>query len=159
MNSDGTGVTNITSGGGADTYNYDPDFSPDGSKIVYGHETNSTEELRLMNPNGSGRQTLLTNVFPESPRFSPDGTMIAFIDTDLYVTTIDGNIPGTGTPGAKKISNTSDWVVDFHWSPSSERLVYSDGQVVYQAKVLGSADRRRVSIPAATEDFVTSWSE
>lgn len=159
VNSDGTGLTNITSGGGADTYNYDPDFSPDGSKIVYGHETISTEELRLMNPNGSGQQTLLTNVFPESPRFSPDGTMIAFIDTDLYVTTIDGNIPGTGTPGAKKISNTSDWVVDFHWSPSSERLVYSDGQVVYQAKVLGSADRRRVSIPAATEDFVTSWSE
>ncbi|MFA5504437.1 MAG: hypothetical protein WC314_15360 [Vulcanimicrobiota bacterium] len=158
VNVDGSGIQNLTPGGGIGDYSFDPAYHPEGDQIVYVFSNDSTDELRIMDADGSNKETLLDGYYPESPSFSPDGTMIAFMDSDLYVTTADGMIPGGGGPGAKIVSD-GDFVVDFHWSPNSKRLVYSDGSVMYQVNVTGPLDRRRVSTPESTEDFVPAWSQ
>jgi prepilin-type N-terminal cleavage/methylation domain-containing protein len=157
MNANGSGRTKLTSAG-VDTYNFDPDFNDTGNKIVYVHETWTQDQLKVMNANGSNKTTVLNDVFAESPRFSPDGNLIAFTDTHLYVTTLNGKNPHSGADGARKISDNG-YIVDFQWSPSGDRLVYSDGKTMYQANVIGVIDRRRVSTSSSAEDFVVSWSK
>jgi Tol biopolymer transport system component len=159
INVSGTGLTNLTNAS-TSVYNYDPSYSPDGSNIVYVRESPSSTQLRLMDSNGAqfAGNPLLDSFWPGTPRFSPNGALIAFIDSDLYVTTTTGLNPDTGVAGAKKIS-TSGWVTDYCWSPDSGRIVYSDGFVLHQANVMGSVSERQVSPIESTEDWIPSWGQ
>ena len=76
-----------------------PDYSRDGTKIVYTiHETSdlSTREIWVMNADGSGAVQLTDNAaFDDLARWSPDGTMLAFHSDlssqgDIYVMNADG---------------------------------------------------------------------
>jgi Tol biopolymer transport system component len=57
MNTDGSGQTNLTNHLADD---YDPCFSPDGSKIAFASLRDENYEIYIMNVDGSG-QTNLTN--------------------------------------------------------------------------------------------------
>jgi hypothetical protein len=72
---DGSQLQRLTSPA---TPDYDPDFSPDGTKIVYG--SFATGGLHLMNADGSGPTEQLTTGgwLDMHPDFSPDGTRVAF---------------------------------------------------------------------------------
>jgi Tol biopolymer transport system component len=84
---DGTNKRQLTTGNDAW-----PSWSPDGQKIVFARQTPENDSyvwrIFAMNPNGSGQHPL-TPVTPGTdpnrgdnmPRFSPDGTKIAFIKT------------------------------------------------------------------------------
>lgn len=100
MDADGSNVTTITSLTDTDTTTYSmasPDWSPDGTKIVFTLSSNGQRTVSVINADGTQLQTLASNA--SSPTWSPDGTKIAFSkyrttdsDTaDLYVMKADGS--------------------------------------------------------------------
>ncbi len=92
MNVDGSSQTELTS----TTGNFEPRFSPDGSKIVFMSSRDLNEEIYIMNADGTN-QTRLTNnsVLDRFPVFSPDGSKIAFTSKrdgwlEIYIMNVDG---------------------------------------------------------------------
>jgi hypothetical protein len=69
----------ITSGAG---YDYQPDWSPDGSHVVYASYRDDAVELRLLNLSTLLSQPLVRDgAVNVDPRWSPDGSRIAFVST------------------------------------------------------------------------------
>jgi len=75
---DGSGVaTRLTNAEGKD---YDPSWSPDGTRIAFVSKRDGDWDIYLVNPNGTGLVNLSNNKgFNETdPSWSPDGSRIAF---------------------------------------------------------------------------------
>jgi TolB protein len=78
VNADGTGLRRLTTDPAAD---FDPTWSPDGTRIAYRHETNGdgTAEIYVVNDDGSHRRNLTRRPGQDhAPAWSPDGKKIAF---------------------------------------------------------------------------------
>ena len=76
INVDGTGLHRLTENSASD---YGPDWSPDGSRIVFTSARDGDDEIYTMSPDGSNLQQLTGNdASDSSPTWSPDGTRIAF---------------------------------------------------------------------------------
>src|SRR5207248_7850818 len=79
INPDGTGLFQVTNMPPTeDPFALNPDFSPDGKRIVFPHDMTGALELYVINADG----TALTQIthdgrFHGLPRWSPDGTHIA----------------------------------------------------------------------------------
>ena len=78
---DGSDLTKLTSSPGKD---FDPVYSPDGSKIVFARidsgKYSDPANLYIMNSDGSNVIRLISGFFHErSPTFSPDGQRIYFV--------------------------------------------------------------------------------
>jgi Tol biopolymer transport system component len=135
MNIDGSGIYQVTSTTGPPHNphdNYEPAWSPDGTKIAFSsHRTSPTfRQIFTINPDGTG-ETMLTDpsdyVERLNPAWSPDGTKIAFTWTlgygDIYVMNPDGSNQVNLTPG------TPGWDdVDPAWSPDGTRIAYTSDQ-------------------------------
>jgi Tol biopolymer transport system component len=101
MNADGSNQTRLTNNPRLDT---SPEWSPDGTRIVFRSLRDNNINIYVMNADGTS-QTRLTNYTENldvvSPIFSPDGTRIAFlygysfagelIFSDIYVMNADGS--------------------------------------------------------------------
>jgi Tol biopolymer transport system component/tetratricopeptide (TPR) repeat protein len=119
-NSDGSNKKQLTSGGwcGYTCENASPDWSPDGTKVVYqsgeyGHNVGSNmypHDIYIMNPDGKKRVRITTDPdWDKYPFWSPDGKKIAFYrGADIYVMKIDG----TGETRLTYTGNNDlgDWV-------------------------------------------------
>jgi Tol biopolymer transport system component len=79
MNRDGSDLHDLTTHPDDDFAGW-PDFSPNGSQIVYARFRNYRAGIWLMNADGSGQHELTPRwtPFSLSPVFSPDGRKIAF---------------------------------------------------------------------------------
>lgn len=77
MNADGSNVHTLTNAPNADQ---EPDWSPDGTKIVFTSSRDNNQEIYVMNADGSGQQNLSNapDSSESSPQWSPDGETIIF---------------------------------------------------------------------------------
>jgi len=78
MRTDGSQMQNITNS--AEVLETECKLSWDSKKIVY---TDQDNNLYLINRNGTGKRTLLDNGFVQDPSWSPDGTKIIYVQSDL----------------------------------------------------------------------------
>ncbi len=77
----GTGVAQQLT---ANSYDYQPDWSPDGRWVIYSSYRNDAMELWVLDlASGKPRPLLMNGAVNVEPRFSPDGRRIAFVST-LY---------------------------------------------------------------------------
>lgn len=96
MNSDGTNQTNITNNG---ANNSSPNYSPDGSKIIFSTNRDGNNEIYRMNADGSNPMRLTNNAASDtSPYYSPDGAFIIFVsdrdgNNEIYKMNADGSNP------------------------------------------------------------------
>lgn len=102
MNADGSGVTNLTPGD--ESFERRPDFSPDGTRVIFDREQGSTPVLMSVAPNGSNLVKLTpTGQVDVSGRFSPTGTQIAWSRQDM-VNDFDIFVGDTNLGGATDLT-------------------------------------------------------
>lgn len=126
--------TQLTAGGGRDRY---ATFSSDGTKIVFSSDGNplgtnpeGDREIFTMNIDGSGLTQLTTNAFDDShPRYSPDGTRIAYAtglftaDAGQDIATIDSTLGDTG--GVTQVTASSNFNYQPAYSPDGSAIAYT----------------------------------
>jgi dipeptidyl aminopeptidase/acylaminoacyl peptidase len=114
MNADGSGVTNLTNAPGND---WQPAWSPDGTRIAFTSARGGSHALWTMNADGSDQVRLRPG--GEEPAWSPDGSKIAFTySSDLYVISPDGT-------GETRLIDSPSRDADPAWSPDSQRIVFA----------------------------------
>lgn len=112
-------------------WDFDPDFSPDGTKIAF-HSNRPPSpmnrgQIYIMNADGSN-PVALTNTERTNygAAWSPDGTKIVFAserdgDTEVYVMNADGSDPTNLT------NNPEGYDSGAEWSPDGKYLAYFTG--------------------------------
>lgn len=128
----------------------DPNWSPDGTKIVFVSRRVAVDnpEVYIMNADGTGQKRLTKSAGGDfTPEFSPDGKKIAFWsdrDGDQEIYTM--NINGTGT---KKLTNNT--ILDYTptFSPDGKKIAFSRSggtsvrdQQIYTMNVDGSGTKK-----------------
>ena len=121
---DGSGLKRLTT---SPAREYDPSWSPDGTKIAYRHQPDDDEgkaEIYVMNADGSGKRNLTRSPGQDhSPAWSPDSNKIAFASTRgqeqllpyIWVMNADGSNPTRVT------SISGEYPA---WSPDGTRLAF-----------------------------------
>jgi Tol biopolymer transport system component len=140
MNADGTNPVAVTSDGPLPNANFHryPTWSPDGTKLAFISDRDGPRksEIWVINVNGSGLTKLTTNIqlgsdsggpvfsWDRNPRWSPDGSRIAFdstrdglTDAELYVMNADGSNQTRLTDNINDDRFPS-------WSPDSQRIAF-----------------------------------
>ncbi|MBA2810492.1 PD40 domain-containing protein [Streptomyces sp. KM273126] len=104
----------------------EPDFSPDGRRIVYQAYTDGTFHLWLMNADGTGRKQLTSgDADHREPRFSPDGTRIACTaESDgryaIHVIEVDSGDATVWTTGTGQEAQP-------YWTPDGTAIAFTTG--------------------------------
>jgi hypothetical protein len=111
---DGTGLVNLTT---TERIEFEPDWSPNNTQLVFRTGVNSDDEIFKMNANGSG-VTNLTNTgaaVEERPVWSPAGDKIAFVKgafgaAEIWVMKADGT-------GQVRLTNNAFLDAQPSWQP------------------------------------------
>jgi Tol biopolymer transport system component len=137
------------------TADLDPAFSPDGTKIAFVSKRHGRKNLYVMNSNGQGSVTRLTNTskaIDGQPCWSPNGREIAYVegwnnDWDIRIINARGGAARRLTSGA-----------DPDWSPDGSNVAYrtKDGAICI-IRSDGSGNRQLVS-GAGEFNTCPSWS-
>ncbi len=162
--------TNITNSPG--TIDDDPDWSPDGQKIVFtSHPTSDAPnpsnltELYMMNPDGTGLNRLTFNNEEErAPAWSPDSSRI------VYSCRIGGGtnpfricvINADGT--VQQLTNEPDTISDLTatWSPNGQQILFHrrvppDGQQLFVMNADGT-QQSQLTFPPGVNNLA-HWGE
>jgi len=146
MDRDGNNQTQLTFGLEPST----PQFSPDGSKIVFQSHTDGS--LYIMENNGSNQTKLLVSGGDYHPQFSPDGTRIAFTsgidgNEDIYIMDSDGG-------NQLNLTNNDEYNTTPKFSPDGSKIVFVSSQdmsyldQIYVMNIDGSEQIRLTELPA-----------
>lgn len=140
---DGDEAQQLTAGPG---YDHQPDWSPDGRRVVHARYDHDAVELRLLDP-ATGASTALTSngAVNLEPRWSPDGARIAFVSTQhegrwhVFVVPAEGGSPVRLTEDRKSdlpryYYSAWDHYVSPTWSPDGKELIL----VSNRGRVMGS---------------------
>ena len=156
INSDGTNQTNLTNQAGDD---YEPSWSPDGTRIAFVSERDGNDEIYLMNADGTNQKRLTNNAaYDSDPTWSPDGTKIAFMSERVYACAIYSmNADGTNQT---QLTNSGSCDNDPDWSPDGTKIAFVSQRVggyqIYTMNADGTNQTNRSN--NATEDMDPSWS-
>lgn len=129
MNSDGSEQIRLTYNSGDNT---DPNWSPNGEKIVYISQGNTGgragRDIFIINANG-GEEINLTKSFPEigfdEPKWSPDGTKIAYVGCHSYAyESCEIFIMNSDGGEKKQITNNEFEDCFFDWSPDGKQIAF-----------------------------------
>jgi hypothetical protein len=129
MNADGSGVTRLTN---SPTIDFQPDWSPDGTKIAFVSNRTGNNDIYLMNADGSGTPTDLTNnaADNQNPAWTPDGSKIVYSSKpagggfDLY------SIPATGGTPTQLTINTPGYEFNPAPSPDGTKIAFDTDRSV-----------------------------
>lgn len=130
-------------------------------KIAFtSNRDHSGRELYTMNADGTGQTRLTTNTADDfSPRWSPDGTRLAFQTTrdgnrEIYTVAADGSAPVnvTNLPASAEFSPS--------WSPDGSRIVFYSNRTgsnqIYTIAADGTDLRQLTDSPGSNEN--PTWS-
>jgi len=115
---DGTQADNLTPDSLSSDFN--PAWSPDGSKIAFVSERNSNEDIYVMSAQGAGVMQLTHDASSdEFPAWSPDGTKIAYVsNNDMFVVESDGS-------SATRLTSTPEQESHPTWAPDGSRVAFA----------------------------------
>ena len=126
----------------------DPQISPDGKRIVYLRQSadisadRRVSNLWIINFDGSEHRPLTTGMYGDSsPRWSPDGTRIAYVSdrdgkSQLYVRWMD-------TGQTAKLTDLENSPGGISWSPDGKQIAFSS--------LVSAAPPKIATLPAAPE--------
>ena len=133
INADGSGMVNLTPDPLPGViFDFDPAWSPDGTRIAYSSNASGTQRLWIMNADGTNKHQVLPQSFPSTERqpvWAPDTTSF------LAVTATTDAGPG--------IAFVRDDGTDFKHiliSGANDPAWLPDGRVVYDANTTGDFD-------------------
>lgn len=109
MNANGSNQTALATNPENDQY---PDFSPDGTKIVY----LTLGKIYTMNASNGSNKVQLANGY--YPTWSPDGRKIAFQDSGIFVMNADGT-------GIIRLTASTNNDADAHWSVDGKKIIFT----------------------------------
>ena len=118
INVDGTGLANLTAGAAGN--DYQPAWSPNGTQIAFITRRGTTEDLWIMNADGSAPRML--DVKANAPAWSPDGKKIAYGSFksgrfQVYVINPDGT-------GSKNLTMSNFGDSNPLWSPDGTKILF-----------------------------------
>ena len=133
MEADGSDLRQLTSNARADTR---PDWSPDGRRIAYSSNRSGSNQIHVMNSDGSGDiqiTTVAQGAGNQAPDWSPDGTKIVFVsnrdgDPEVYVMNADGT-------DQRRLTYNPTNDDDPEWSLDGKQIVF-DRNVAFGAKTV-----------------------
>ena len=166
----GSGIAKqLTAGPG---YDYQPDWSPSGERIVFVRYHNDAMELQLLEL-GTGKVRSLTDggAVNVEPRWSPDGTRIAFVSTrdtgrfHLFVgDMIEGSlvsrqlIEQRESDVARYYYSSFDHQLSPAWSPDGNALIYiSNPEIPYGTGAIWQRSLTPDAVPELVRMEETSW--
>ena len=179
---DGSGQSNLTNNG-TDVGDYQPVFSPDGTKVVYSSEgtQNSNpqgdhEVYRMNATDGTGKKNLSNNgsgVGDLSPAFSHGGAKIAYTSYGVQTSNPQGDnevyrMNVTDGLGKKNLSNNGSVVRDFgpFFSPDGKKIAYTSYGIqtsnpqgdneIYTMNALDGLGKKNVTNDGAG-DYFPDW--
>lgn len=152
MNADGSGSTPLTQDGSGGTVNEFPDWSPDGTKIIF----EKGAQIWVMDAAGTNAHQVLG--FGDRPRWSPDGNLLAFQSgSAIWVANADGS-------GARIIQDFVSFYSAYPvWSPNGLQILFAsprDGAFtdIYVMNANGSGVVRLTHSPGGILNEEFDWS-
>jgi Tol biopolymer transport system component/tRNA A-37 threonylcarbamoyl transferase component Bud32 len=143
----------------------DPALSPDGENIAYAAGPSTAMQIYVRQVSG-GRPVALTNDTTDNfrwPRWSPDGTGIAYQSNDgIYVVPALGGTPRRVTrsdPDSLQYGIGSVAPIAGHdWSPDGSRIAWTHGYRGEGVTVVTLSSGDTLTLPAPATAFAPAWS-
>lgn len=138
-------------------FQVDPAWSPDGTRIAFSSRRSGSNDLYVMNADGTGtRQLTSTKADDLHPTWSPDGKRIAFARSgEIFVANADGS-------SARSIVASSADDSEPAWSPDGTWIVYvrrvPDTQVSELRLVRPDGSEGRQVIGPNAAVYTPAWS-